>query len=82
MTDRVRDYALGAAGIVLIALVARLARPAYLSNKNRQPVRRALARRAIDGMVGIARLVDRASGEAAPSAGDTTVAANRPALAR
>ena len=84
MDSRLRsgvEHGLEIFGVVLILLVGRLVRTAYLTQGGR-PVRRRLARRAIGGMVGIARQIDNVSRLHRPRSGDAAVPANRPAMAR
>ena len=52
---------LDAFGYLLIGLVARLTRPAYVPNAA-GPIRRLLARRTVDGIIAMGRLVDRVAG--------------------
>ncbi len=84
MDSRLRngvEHGLETFGVVLILLVGRLVRTAYLTQGGR-PVRRRLARRAIDGMVAVARQMDHVSRFHRPLSGDAAVPANRPAMAR
>jgi len=84
MTNRLRtgiEQGLDIFGWMLIRLVARLARPAYLTQGTRpQPVRRFLARRAIDGIVTVGRVVDRLNGYPDPRTDAAPLPANRPVL--
>jgi hypothetical protein len=73
MSTRLRngvEYTLEAVGSVLVMAVGRLARTAYVPPATRpQPARRYIARRAIDGMVTMGRIIDRLSSDPAPANG-------------
>lgn len=77
------NHAIGIVGVLLIAGVAKLAKPAYVPQiARRQPVRRYLAQRAIDSLFTVARIIDRMGGTPVRTTRPEAAAANRPAMAR
>ena len=77
------EYAMGIVGVLMIAVVAKLADAADSApNEYRRPVRRFLARQGIRAVAKIGSAVDRVSGDSEEQRPSATVATERSAPER